>query len=130
MKVKGQLPRAIGMIAKAHFEMNFKKQGFDGIKWAEVERRESGTKAYKSATKAQKTSSILSGKTKLLAKSIYIKKATWPRIVMASSSPYGIYHNNGISGRLKQRKFMGNSDKLNKKVISFVKKQLDWVFKR
>lgn len=126
--MKNKLPPAVGLLAKSHFESNFRNQGFDGRKWQEVQRRTPGTKTFKYATKAQRTSAILSGKTKLLAKSIYVKKATWKEIVIASSSKYGEFINYGTP-RMPARKFMGFSVKLNKKILSFVKKQADKVFK-
>jgi phage gpG-like protein len=128
VEMKQKLPPAVGLIAKSHFEGNFRGQGFDNQKWAEVQRRIPETNAYKYATKAQRTSAILSGKTKLLAKSIYVKSATWKKIVIASSSKYGKFINEGTP-IMPQRKFMGFSVKLNKKILSFVKKQADKVFK-
>jgi phage gpG-like protein len=127
-EMKNKLPPAVGLIAKSHFERNFRGQGFDGKKWQEVQRRTPGTKTYKYATKAQRTSAILSGKTKLLAKSIYVRSAKWDKIVIASGSKYGEFINYGTP-RMPARKFMGHSVKLNKKILSFVKKQADKVFR-
>lgn len=83
------IPNDIAILAKSHFDGNFTRQGFDGVKWQEVQRR-LGKGKGRDATRA-----ILSGKTKTLAKSIYIKSASLKRIVIASSSKYGEIHNNG-----------------------------------
>jgi len=126
--LKKQLPNDVAIMALKHYDLNFKRQGFDGEKWQEVKRRIPETKAYKYASKVQKTRAILSGNTKLLAKSNYIKSVSWDRIVIANSSKYGIYHNYGTS-KLPQRKFLGYSKVLNKKIVNFVGNQLNKVFK-
>lgn len=128
VEMKRMLPKAVGLIAKNHYEGNFRRHGFDNKKWKEVQRRTPETKAYKYATKAQRSSAILSGKTKLLARSIYVKSASWDKIVIASSSKYGLFINYGTPN-MEARKFMGFSVVLNKKVLTFVKKQGDKVFK-
>lgn len=126
--LKKRLPNDVAILALKHYDLNFKKQGFDGQKWQEVQRRIEGTKANKYAKKPQRTKAILSGKTQLLAKSNYIKQSSWDRIVIANSTSYGIYHNYGTS-KLPQRKFLGYSIVLNKKIVNFVGSQLNKVFK-
>jgi phage gpG-like protein len=115
------IPNDIAILAKSHFDGNFTRQGFDGIKWKEVQRRISGTKTYKSVKNRDRTRAILSGKTKTLAKSIYIKSASLKRIVIASSSKYGAIHNSGTN-KIPQRKFLGNSQVLNKKILNLLNK--------
>jgi len=146
------IPNDIAILAKSHFDGNFTRQGFDGVKWKEVQRR-MGKGKGRDATRA-----ILSGKTKTLAKSIYIKSASLKRIVIASSSKYGAIHNYGgtinkksrkgviytnkknkwtkkkkayniIDVNIKshkivipQRKFLGNSQVLNKKILNLLNK--------
>lgn len=132
--LKKRLPNDVAILALKHYDLNFKKQGFDGQKWQEVQRRIEGTKANKYAKKPQRTKAILSGKTQLLAKSNYIKQSNWDRIVIANSAKsdkgynYGLAHNYGTS-KLPQRKFLGYSIVLNKKIVNFVGSQLNKVFK-
>ena len=109
------IPNDIAILAKSHFDGNFTRQGFDGVKWQEVKRR-LGKGKGRDATRA-----ILSGKTKTLAKSIYIKSASLKRIVIASSSKYGAVHNYGTN-KIPQRKFLGNSQVLNKKILNLLNK--------
>jgi len=109
------IPNDIAILAKSHFDGNFTRQGFDGVKWQEVQRR-MGKGKGRDATRA-----ILSGKTKTLAKSIYIKSASLKRIVIASSSKYGAIHNYGTN-KIPQRKFLGNSQVLNKKILNLLNK--------
>jgi phage gpG-like protein len=109
------IPNDIAILAKSHFDGNFTRQGFDGAKWKEVQRR-LGKGKGRDATRA-----ILSGKTKTLAKSIYIKSASLKRIVIASSSKYGAVHNYGTN-KIPQRKFLGNSQVLNKKILNLLNK--------
>lgn len=109
------LPKIISVLAKTHFDGNFTRQGFDGEKWKEVNRR-LGKGTGRDATRA-----ILSGKTKRLAKSIYIKSASSKRIVIASSSKYGAIHNYGTK-KIPQRKFLGYSKVLNKKILNLLSK--------
>ena len=115
------IPNDIAILAKSHFDGNFTRQGFDGAKWKEVQRRIPGTKTYNSVKSRDRTSAILSGKTKTLAKSIYIKSASLKRIVIASSSKYGAFHNYGTN-KIPQRKFLGNSQVLNKKILNLLNK--------
>lgn len=115
------IPNDIAILAKSHFDGNFTRQGFDGAKWKEVQRRIPGTKTYNSVKSRDRTRAILSGKTKTLAKSIYIKSASLKRIVIASSSKYGAVHNYGTN-KIPQRKFLGNSQVLNKKILNLLNK--------
>ena len=109
------LPKVISVLAKSHFDGNFTRQGFDSEKWKEVQRRLGKGKGRDS------TRAILSGKTKRLAKSIYIKSANSRRIIIASSSKYGAIHNYGTK-KIPQRKFLGYSQVLNKKILNLLSK--------
>ena len=102
------LPKVISVLAKSHFDGNFTRQGFDSEKWKEVQRRLGKSKGRDS------TRAILSGRTKRLAKSIYIKSANSRRIVIASSSKYGAIHNYGGTIKKKARKGVIYTDKKNK----------------
>jgi phage gpG-like protein len=102
------LPKDISILAKSHFEGNFTRQGFDNEKWQEVKRR-LGKGKGRDATRA-----ILSGRTKRLAKSLYVKKATLSQIIIASSSKYGAIHNYGGTIDKKARKGVIYTNKKNK----------------
>ena len=125
--LKKTLPKDVSTLALKHFDLNFRKQGFDGDKWKPVKRWQIGKGV-------DKTRAILSGRTKLLAKSNYVKKASWDKIIIANSAKskngynYGLAHNNGTN-KIPQRKFLGNSQVLNKKIVNFVSNQLNKVFK-
>lgn len=102
------IPKDISIMAKSHYDGNFTRQGFDGVGWDQVQRRLGKGKGRDS------TRAILSGKTKRLAKSIYIKSANIRRIVIASSSKYGAIHNFGGTIKKKARKGIIYTDKKNK----------------
>ena len=117
------IPKDISIMAKSHYDSNFTKQGFDGVKWQEVQRRMIDTKTYKYSSKSSRTRAILSGKSKRLAKSLYIKSYSMKRIVIQSSSLYAKYHNYGTI-KIPQRKFLGYSKVLNNKILNLLKKLL------
>ena len=88
-RMKADLPDAIGLMAKQHFQGNFTRQGFDDTKWVESKRRTSGKGR-------DKTRATLSGKTGMLKKSIHVDKATWNKIVIATDRlAYAKIHNEG-----------------------------------
>lgn len=49
------------------------------------------------------------------------------KITIKAGVKYMKYHNDGVKGRLPQRKFMGNSKKLNKKNIDLLIESIDKV---
>ena len=138
-KAKEQLPKLLTNVSKNTFVDSWKKQGWDGEKWKEVNRRTPGTRAYNSATKAARTRAILvqSG---TLRRSIVINSQTFARMVISTNVPYAQIHNEGFKGtisvpkhtrRIKgnpqvvksysyranipQRKFMGHGSEVEKK---------------
>ena len=132
-RMKADLPDAIGLMAKKHFEGNFTRQGFDDNKWKEVDRRIQGTKTYKYATPSQRTKAILSGNSGRLKKSIHVDKATWQKVVIATDRlKYAqIQNEGGRAGRgrktvIPKREFMGDSPilraRINKLITNTVSK--------
>jgi phage gpG-like protein len=130
--------REIAMANKNYFLQSFKRSGFDGHKWQEVQRRIPGTKAYKYPAKKglrRRTRPILVGKGSLRrAVNSSLKSVTPNRIRFSVDLPYAAIHNEGLKmrngGMMPKRQFMGNSkemDKTNKKII---KKYVDRAFKR
>ena len=88
-RMKADLPDAIGLMAKQHFQSNFTRQGFDDSKWKEVKRHTTGKGV-------DKTRAILSGRTGRLKKSIHVDKATWNKVVIATDRlAYAQIHNEG-----------------------------------
>ena len=131
---KKQLPKLLTNTSKNIFVDSWKKQGWDGVKWQEVQRRTPGTKAYKSATKAARTRAILV-KSGTLRRSIVVNSQTFQRMIISTNVPYAEVHNEGFSGivrvnahsrigkRIKahsrkvnipQRKFMGHGQRVEK----------------
>lgn len=130
------LAKKIGNITKREFEANFDHQGFKDSsvkKWKEVQRRIPSTKAYKYGTKASRTNPILRGKgSGLLARSIKVIRADHLQIkidVVGKASEYAYFHNKGTA-KIPQRKFMGYSRSLNKKVIARIEREINEALKR
>jgi phage gpG-like protein len=133
--VTQKLALPIGNIAQKHFERNFDKQGFVDnslSRWKEVQRRTPGTQAWKRSTPAARTNPILRGKgSGVLAKSIKVVKADRRMIRLSTigkANTYANYHNEE-TGKIPQRKFMGDSKQLNKKIITRIGKEVDRVLR-
>jgi len=96
------LPRLIANTSVNHFKDNWRKQGFDDATvhpWEPRKNRDSGR-------------AILVKSGRLRRSFSYVHTQT--RITIINDAPYGFYHNEGTK-RLPQRKFMGESENLNKK---------------
>lgn len=95
-RMKADLPDAIGLMAKQHFQGNFTRQGFDDSKWDDVKRRKTGKGR-------DKTRAILSGRSGRLKKSIHVDKATWNKVVIATDRlAYAKIHNEGATFTRKE----------------------------
>jgi phage gpG-like protein len=116
-EVKKKAPLVLAQICKGHFEMSFRNQGF-------TDRSLNKWKQRKGNKDPQRAILVKSSR---LKRSIFIKSASFSKIVIASRSPYAEYHNEGTD-ILPQRKFMGNSHvlkkKLEKKLESMIKEAL------
>lgn len=123
--------------AQNYFLSSFKKQGFDGKEWKEVQRRTAGTKAYKyPKTKGlqRRTSPILVGagykvrggtlrrSVSVMARTAQIGRGTLRMIV---DVPYAKYLNNGTP-KMAKRQFIGQTRELtamqNKTITQIVDK--------
>lgn len=117
-QLKKTLPMEIAVDAKNFMQDNFRKQGFDdgGVKkWKEVQRRISGTNAYKYPKfkdLGRRTRRILN-KTGFLQGSIRVVMATFARIVIATNAAYAKYVND-------KRKFLGRSRSFERSVLKKV----------
>lgn len=127
---KQKIPKAVGMIAVSVFKGNFVKQGFDGKKWKDVQRRIPTTKTYRYASDAQRTKAILSGKTGRLMNGIHIASISADKVVISTDKniSYAQYHNEGTK-KIPKRQFMGNSKELNQKIQKLIANELKKVFK-
>lgn len=136
--VKNTLPTKVGNVCETFFRQSFRKQGWDDQnlqRWkarrgevtggiAQIARRSSGSRAILTQTGA-------------LRRSIHTAMATWKKVVIESDLPYSAIHNYGGKGvafgkhsfRMPQRKFMGNSYNLRKKITQTMETQLNRVFK-
>lgn len=109
-------PRRLGSVAVRHFKMSFRNEGFTDrglVKW---KRRKGNTDPGRA---------VLT-KTGDLKRSIKIKRASFQKIIIATSGvSYADRHNSGTRG-MPKRQFMGDSekleDKLKKRVLLHIKK--------
>ena len=128
MNVDG--PAIAANIAVEKFKENFEKEGFFGEKWKEVQRRQPGTKAYKSVSKKHPVRNIdkILHKTSNLRDSINFR--TEPgRAIVYSDTTYGRYHNEG-DGKIPKRQFMGKNAQLEKEICDKLNQKLQQIFKK
>lgn len=123
--------------AQNYFVGSFKKQGFNGVPWKEVQRRQSDTKSYKYPKKKglqRRTSPILVGAgykkrggelmkaVGVMARTSQVGKGILKMIV---DVPYAKYHNEG-AGDIPKRQFIGQTQELTtmqtKKVTEIINK--------
>lgn len=109
----------IGMLAKKQFTDNFNKGGFDGQKW----------KPRKPTKNKRDVGRAILVKSGVLKRSITSRVQGWDRIVIGSYTPYSQRHNEGLYG-MPQRKFIGDSKILDKKVLDFVTRKMNGIFKK
>jgi phage gpG-like protein len=130
--------REIAMANKNYFLESFKKQGWEGKKWDEVQRRIKGTKAYeypKNKGLKRRTRPILVGKGSLRrAVNSSIKSVTPNRIRFQVDLPYAAIHNEGLrmknGGIMPKRQYMGNNKELDKINQTIIKKHANKAFRR
>lgn len=119
--IEDDMPLIAGKVAEDHFKDNFHKEGFVGDNldnWTEVQRRQSDN-----VRGARSTRKILTGETADLGESIQHDKTAPGEVTIKSDLDYSEAHNEGTSnaGRnrnvtIPQRKFIGESEQLNKKI--------------
>lgn len=129
--VKKELPVKCGMDAVNYFRESFNTQSFDGKKWKEVQRRISGTNAYKypkGKGLSRRTRAILI-KTGRLKRGIVLKKASFNRTVIINEVPYASYHNEGTK-HIPRRQFMNRTDTLDGRAIKIIKNTINKLFKK
>lgn len=130
--------REIAMANKNYFLQSWKRQGWGGDHWQQVQRRIPGTKSYKypkTRDLRRRTREILVGKGSLRrAVNASIKSITPNRVKFIVDLPYAAIHNEGLKMRngkmMPKRQYMGlnnETDRLNKTII---KKHADKSFSR
>lgn len=129
-QVKVQLPILLANQAEKEFTDNFTRQGFEGQKWKEVNRRIAGTKEYKyPKTKglARRKKPILIGTGRLRRAVSNSKKiATWRMIKLEVNLPYAANQNEGIT--LPKRQYMGDGARLRAKQRELINKTIDKIW--
>lgn len=111
-EVKRTLPVLLANQAQRHFVGSWQEQGYEGVKWKEVKRREPGTPEYKYPKfkgLSRRTNPILvsSGALRRDANNS-IRSKTWDLVQLVSSLSYSSYVN-------KNRPFMKDSPGLRAK---------------
>ena len=132
--MKNSIPDAVGTKAADFFKESFHKEGFTDKgfeKWKEVKRRTDPR-----VRGARATRKILTGDTGDLGESIKHGVDGNGNVVIYSDKPYAVAQNEGTTnaGRnhtvtIPARKFIGDSNQLNKIVETEIKKQIDKIFK-
>lgn len=123
------MPRELAVIARDHFKESFRKgkEGFNDIPLKKWDDRQPVLGKSRRAKRAR----IRDGKRPVLVDtgdlrdSIQIKEPVhFDRVIVGSQGvEYGVYHNDGTA-TLPQRKFIGNSRYLNKKINIAVRKRI------
>lgn len=104
------------------FRASFRKRGFT----------DKGFKKWKKRKKKEPGRAILV-KTGDLKRSIRKGRVSFRQTTISSKLPYSAIHNEGLDGiafgkypfKMPQRKFMGESQKLERKMIKFIYKSID-----
>lgn len=123
-QVKQELPPVLLNVAQNYFLDSFKKQGYDGKSWAEVQRRIPGTSSYKYAKpQSNRTKPILINTGKLRREvSLLSSKAriTYSKYdfkvqmqIDSDVAPYADYINKGTN-KMPKRQFMGDTPELRR----------------
>jgi phage gpG-like protein len=131
-RIKTQTPRKAGNIIVKHFKNSFNIEGFegDGIqKWQPRKGKWQGFSISKKSNRGRKTLTLKGN----LKRSIYISWADWSRIEITSNLPYSAIHNYGLKGiafgkypfRMPQRRFIGKSRIMNRKVTDLLEKAIN-----
>jgi len=139
-RTKRDLPVKLANETKNYFLSSWNKQGFDGQKWQEVERRKPGTVAYMRAKPSERTRAILVGKgSGRLRRDVAnsLRAATFEKIIFRVENPYAQIHNEGGMGRafgkhsfkMPKRQFIGQTNELRNKQIAIIKQYIGGIWR-
>jgi phage gpG-like protein len=125
---KRRVVKIVANEAKNHFLEGFEKGGNRGGGMTDASR--GGWVPRKAQTSERDlTRAILVDKGNL-HRDIAVRENTFAKTVInVIHIPYAIYHNEGISGRLPKREFIGKSTELEKKILVIVENELKKVGK-
>lgn len=132
-QTKRVVPKLVANQTQNYFVMSFKKQGFDGKAWKEVNRRIPDTKEYKypqSKGLARRSRPILIGETGQLRRKVAnsIVVASWPTVKLMVDLPYAAVHNDGNS-KTPQRQYIGQTKELTEIQAKTIEKNFDKIWK-
>lgn len=114
-RVLRRLPRDVGNEALLWFMNNFKKaQDPDGRPW-KPRKDGDGTRALL----------VKSGR---LRKSIRVTRADATAVRIGTNVPYAKFHNDGTT-KIPQRKFLGPSAILNRRLVRYIKAKVLWALR-
>lgn len=124
-QLKKSIPAQTSSMAVEWFENSFTRQGF-------TDRRFKRWKKRKPYAPRNEGRAILVD-TGTLRRSIRKERVTFRQVRIVSKLPYSAIHNDGLRGKawgrheftMPQRKFMGNSQKLERKMLKFIYKSID-----
>jgi phage gpG-like protein len=120
--LRKDIPEGIATMAVGFFQESFRKQGFTDRKFKRWQKRKVRDKGR----------AVLTG-TGDLKRSIRKGRVSLRRTVISSKLPYSAIHNEGLMCKawgkhpfkMPQRKFMGESQKLERKMLKFIYKSID-----
>lgn len=133
VKMKHELPIILANHAQNFFVASFTKQGWDGVGWKEVNRRQPGTSEYKYPKfkgLSRRTSPILVRTGRLRrAVSNSIKSSTFQSVRLVVDLPQANAINEGDSKiNLPRRRYMGNSPILMEQQQAKIKNYINKLF--
>jgi phage gpG-like protein len=115
-KLRRDIPQGTATLAVGWFRESFRKQGFTDTGFKRWKKR-------KPNAKRNKGRAILTD-TGRLKRSIRKERVTLRQTRIVSKLPYSARHNEGLDN-MPQRKFMGESQKLERKMLKFIYKSID-----
>jgi len=125
-RVKKNLPKQVGNIAKNHFLQSFKDEGFTDKSLSKWKKR--STKNRSDRRNSNRRNLLVNRGH--LRRSIKVGKASFNRIEVGSYGvKYAPYHNRG-EGRQPKRQFVGKSHVMNQKIRKRVRKDVKNVFRK
>lgn len=119
-KLKATLPAQVGVIAKNHFKASFRNQGFTDQRLDPWEKRSTKDKSDRARPSSPRAILVKTGHGR---NAIRVKSANWDAVAVESPVKYMQYHNNG-EGNNPQRRFMGKSAQLNRKILAKINKEM------
>jgi hypothetical protein len=122
-RIKDTLPRQIANLAKNHFLDGFRRGGH------QTDSSLSGWAQRKKQDKNKKRRAILI-KSSSLKNDVDVRRTTFEEIVLGTKDvDYGEYHNEGTE-KMPMREFLGDSKKLDRKILKFASRQFDKEYKK